>query len=109
MTQAAETLTPPTGAETRLVTSISAAHFVSHYYILLLPPLFNFVRADYGVSYTELGFALVAFNVVSAALQTPAALNAVTDALFRAYGIRHIDMPTTPSRIWAAIRNAKVK
>lgn len=40
---------------------------------------------------------------------TPAALNAVTDALFRAYGIRHIDMPTTPSRIWAAIRNAKVK
>jgi carbon-monoxide dehydrogenase large subunit len=40
---------------------------------------------------------------------TPAALNAVTDALFRAYGIRHIDMPTTPSRIWAATRNAKVK
>ena len=28
---------------------------------------------------------------------TPAALNAVTDALYRAYGIRHIDMPATPS------------
>lgn len=40
---------------------------------------------------------------------TPAALNAVTDALYRAYGIRHIDMPTTASRIWGAIRNAKVK
>lgn len=38
---------------------------------------------------------------------TPAALNAVTDALFRAYGIRHIDMPTTPSRIWAAIGDSK--
>ena len=72
MTQAAETLTPRTSAETRLVASISAAHFVSHYYILILPPLFNFVRADYGVSYTELGLALVAFNVVSAVLQTPA-------------------------------------
>jgi MFS family permease len=72
MTQAAETLTPPTGAETRLVTSISAAHFVSHYYILVLPPLFDFVRADYGVSYTELGLALVAFNVVTAVGQTPA-------------------------------------
>ncbi len=37
---------------------------------------------------------------------TPAALNAVTDALYRAYGIRHIDMPATPSRIWGAIRDA---
>jgi len=37
---------------------------------------------------------------------TPAALNAVTDALYRAYGIKHIDMPATPSRIWGAIRDA---
>ena len=51
---------------------VSAAHFVSHYYILLLAPLLPFVRAEYGVSYTEIGLALAAFNVVSAALQTPA-------------------------------------
>ncbi|MHA6685190.1 xanthine dehydrogenase family protein molybdopterin-binding subunit [Mesorhizobium sp. A556] len=38
---------------------------------------------------------------------TPAALNAVTDALYRAYGIGHIEMPTTPSRIWAAIGDSK--
>jgi FSR family fosmidomycin resistance protein-like MFS transporter len=57
--------------EWRIVFGISAAHFVSHYYALLLPPLFAFVRADYGVSYTELGFALAAFNVVSATFQTP--------------------------------------
>jgi len=37
---------------------------------------------------------------------TPATLNAVTDALYRAYGIRHIEMPATPSRIWATIRDA---
>ncbi len=36
----------------------------------------------------------------------PAALNAVTDALWRAYGIRHIEMPATPLRIWTAIRAA---
>lgn len=36
----------------------------------------------------------------------PAALNAVTDALWRAYGIRHIEMPATPARIWAAIQEA---
>jgi MFS family permease len=72
MTEAAATLSPRTSAETRLVTSISAAHFVSHYYILILPPLFDIIRADYGVSYTELGLALVAFNVVTAVGQTPA-------------------------------------
>ena len=37
----------------------------------------------------------------------PAALNAVTDALYRAYGIRHIEMPATPARIWSAIQEAK--
>jgi FSR family fosmidomycin resistance protein-like MFS transporter len=55
-----------------LIGLVSAAHFVSHYYIILLAPLFVFIRADYGVSYTELGLAFVAFNVVTALLQTPA-------------------------------------
>ena len=49
--------------EPRIIGLVSAAHFVSHYYILLLPPLFAFIRADYGVSYTELGLAIAAFNV----------------------------------------------
>jgi carbon-monoxide dehydrogenase large subunit len=34
---------------------------------------------------------------------TPAVMSAVTDALWRAYGIRHIEMPATPSRVWKAI------
>jgi carbon-monoxide dehydrogenase large subunit len=38
---------------------------------------------------------------------TPAALNAVTDALYRAYGIEHIEMPATPLRVWEAIRAAQ--
>ena len=58
--------------EMRVVAPICAAHFVSHYYMIMLAPLFAFVRADYGVSYTDLALALTAFNVVSAALQTPA-------------------------------------
>jgi len=57
--------------EPRIIGLVSAAHFVSHYYILLLPPLFAFIRADYGVSYTELGLAIATFNVVSAVFQTP--------------------------------------
>jgi MFS family permease len=51
---------------------VAAAHFVSHYYTILLAPLLPFVRADYGVTYTEIGFAFAAFNIVSALLQTPA-------------------------------------
>lgn len=38
---------------------------------------------------------------------TPAVLNAVVDALYRAYGISHIDMPTTPARVWNAIAEAR--
>jgi len=72
MSQATELLAVSRAPHTRIVGVVSAAHFVSHYYILLLAPLLPFVRADYGVSYTEIGFALAAFNIVSAALQTPA-------------------------------------
>jgi FSR family fosmidomycin resistance protein-like MFS transporter len=72
MTQATEILRESRAPHARIVGAVSAAHFVSHYYILLLAPLLPFVRADYGVSYTEIGFAFAAFNGVSAALQTPA-------------------------------------
>ena len=72
MTQATELPLGTTRAsEHRLIAGVCVAHFVSHYYMLLLAPLFLFIRADYGVSYTELGLALTAFNVVSAVLQTP--------------------------------------
>jgi MFS family permease len=59
-------------AENRLVGLVCAAHFVSHYHILLLAPLFPVIRADLGVTYTELGLALTLFNIVGAVLQTPA-------------------------------------
>jgi len=58
--------------EWRVVGPVCAAHFLSHYYMIMLAPLFVFVRADYGVSYTELGLALTGFNVASALFQTPA-------------------------------------
>jgi FSR family fosmidomycin resistance protein-like MFS transporter len=72
MSQASELLGVKPAPHTRVVGAVSAAHFVSHYYILLLAPLLPFVRADYGISYTEIGLALAAFNTVSAVLQAPA-------------------------------------
>jgi len=37
----------------------------------------------------------------------PAVMNAVTDALWRAYRIRHVDMPVTPQRLWAALAEGR--
>lgn len=38
---------------------------------------------------------------------TPAVMNAVIDALHRAYGIRALDMPASPAKVWEAIQAAK--
>ena len=34
-------------------------------------------------------------------------MNAILDALWRAYRIRHVDMPATPERLWAALAEAR--
>jgi carbon-monoxide dehydrogenase large subunit len=38
----------------------------------------------------------------------PSVMNALIDALSE-YGIRHIDMPATPERVWQAIRAARAE
>ena len=60
------------GREIRIVGLVCSAHFVSHYHLLLLPPVFEVVRTELGVSYVALGAVLTMFNIVSALLQTPA-------------------------------------
>jgi carbon-monoxide dehydrogenase large subunit len=37
----------------------------------------------------------------------PAVMNAVLDALWRAYRIRHVDMPATPEKLWTVIAEGK--
>ena len=55
----------------RAVGVISTAHFTSHFYLLLLPPLFPLLRDVYGVGYTELGLAISVFSTVTACAQIP--------------------------------------
>ena len=55
----------------RAVAVISAAHFASHFYMLLLPPLFPMLRDVYDVGYTELGFAISVFSIATACTQVP--------------------------------------
>ena len=47
MSQATEILGASRPSYVRVVGAVSAAHFVSHYYIILLAPLLPFVRAEY--------------------------------------------------------------
>jgi MFS family permease len=58
-----------TGSRTLIL--ISAAHWVSHFHLLVLPMLLPFLKAQLGVSYIDLGFALTVFAVVSGLTQAP--------------------------------------
>ncbi|MGM3159716.1 MFS transporter [Dickeya undicola] len=54
-----------------LLAQVSAAHWVSHFHMMVLPALMPLISAQRGISYVEIGFALGVFNVVSAIVQTP--------------------------------------
>jgi MFS family permease len=62
---------PKTYSAMRTLTLISVAHWVSHFHLLVLPMLFPFLKAQLGVGYIELGFALTVFGVVSGVTQPP--------------------------------------
>ncbi len=58
-------------ASLRTLAAISVAHWVSHFHLFVLPMLFPFLKAQLGVGYIELGFALTVFGVVSGLTQAP--------------------------------------
>ncbi len=57
--------------DTRVITLIGTGHFLSHFYMLCLPPLFLVWREEFGVSYAELGLAVALMSGVTALGQTP--------------------------------------
>ncbi|HKF72543.1 MAG TPA: MFS transporter, partial [Stellaceae bacterium] len=57
--------------DARVIGLVSSAHFVSHLYGLLLPPVFALIHSDWGLSYQQLAVVLATYSVVSAAVQTP--------------------------------------
>jgi MFS family permease len=71
----ADVLAAPQQAKTdgsvRTLVAISTAHWVSHFHLMVLPMLFPFLKAQLGVGYIELGFALTVFAVVSGLTQAP--------------------------------------
>ena len=57
----------------RVIGLVGTGHFLSHFYIFLLPPLFPILKQSFGVSYVELGLIVTVFNVVSGLTQAQAA------------------------------------
>ena len=60
---------PSAKADGRVIAVVGLAHFASHFYQLALPPLFLFIRAEFGVSYAQLGLVMAAFYVASGVSQ----------------------------------------
>ncbi len=56
---------------TRVNLLIGTAHFLSHFYVLCLPPLFLAWQGAFHVTYAELGIIVAAMSGTTAILQTP--------------------------------------
>lgn len=59
------TATTSLGQDARTIGLVGLAHGSSHFFHLLLPPLFPWLMADFGYSYVELGSVVSVFFVVS--------------------------------------------
>ena len=76
MTAATEPTPPTAGVDTgrtefKVIGLIGIAHFFSHFYIYLLPPLFPMLKDALGVSYTELGLMMTVFSGTTGLTQIP--------------------------------------
>lgn len=68
-TAASQPAPTPLRADASVIGLVGIAHLISHYSQLLLAPLFPWLKDAFQVGYTELGFLMTIFFVVSCAVQ----------------------------------------
>jgi MFS transporter, FSR family, fosmidomycin resistance protein len=60
------------GERSTVFALVGAGHFMSHVYILSLPPLFALIKTELEISYAALGLLVTAFHVATGFSQVPA-------------------------------------
>jgi MFS family permease len=60
--------------DVKLIGLVSAAHLLSHFYQLVLPPIFPLLTKVFGVGYAELGVVASLMYAASGLMQTPAGI-----------------------------------
>ena len=58
--------------DAKTVAVVGVGHFFSHFYLLVLPPLFPLLKDELGVSYTALGLLVSAMSLSTGLFQIPA-------------------------------------
>ena len=64
--------TAPLGRDLKVMGLVGSAHAASHFFHLILPPLFPILKAEFGVSYTALALLTTLFYAASGFAQTAA-------------------------------------
>ncbi len=57
-------------ADVRTIALVGVAHLISHFFQLVIPPMFPVLKEEFGLGYTELGLVMTLFFTVSAGCQT---------------------------------------
>lgn len=60
-----------TGAERQTLHAVAIAHAISHFHMLVFPPLFPLLRDQLGTGFVELGLAVTLFSITTAFTQAP--------------------------------------
>ena len=61
----------PIGRDARILALVGTGHFLAHFYVIVLPPLFPLLHAELGISYAALGALMTVVNVTTGAAQVP--------------------------------------
>ncbi len=68
------TIGPVAAQDIKVIGLVSTAHFMSHFFQIVLPPIFPLLKDAFGVSYAELSIVMTLMYATSGLMQTPAGI-----------------------------------
>src|SRR3984893_10834599 len=68
------TIGPVAEQDVKVIGLVSSAHFMSHFFQIVLPPIFPLLKDAFGVGYAELGIVMTLMYATSGLMQTPAVI-----------------------------------